>query len=127
MKYLGIDWGLSKIGLAIADDEVKIAFPLKTVNNFEEVVKVIREEEVGAVILGKPIKKSGEYTPLSQFVNFQEKLEKIVPVKMIDERFTTKEALRKMQESGQRGGDDALSAALILDNFFATSEKFEYY
>ena len=120
MKYLGIDWGLSKIGLAVADDEVKIAFPLKIVESFEEVLSVILEEEVGVVILGKPIKKSGDYTPLPQFVDFQKKLEKIAQVRMIDERFTTKEALCRMRESGKRGGDDAVSAAIILDSFLLT-------
>ncbi|MBU0897878.1 Holliday junction resolvase RuvX, partial [Patescibacteria group bacterium] len=54
-KYLGIDWGEKRIGLAIGDSETKIALPFKTVENIEAVLQVINDEKIDAVIIGEPL------------------------------------------------------------------------
>ena len=52
---MGIDWGLSKIGLALGDAVTKIATPYKVVKNVAEVLEVIKQEAVEQVVLGQPI------------------------------------------------------------------------
>ena len=42
-KYLGIDWGTKRIGLALADEETNLALPYKTVANLEEVLFEIKD------------------------------------------------------------------------------------
>ena len=68
MKYLGIDYGKKRIGLAYSDDEGKIAFPLQTLPNNKEIFSVIAKlaEGKGAlgIVVGESRNASGEDNPL---------------------------------------------------------------
>jgi len=64
MKFLGIDYGSKKVGLAMSDDEGQIAFPYKIVKNDLELIDSIHNicghEEVSAIVLGKSTDLSGK-------------------------------------------------------------------
>ena len=131
MNFLGIDFGLKKIGLALADGESKLPIPWGTMevkNSLDEVVKKIKDlcyrEKVGKIIIGLPesglvekIKRFGDN--LAQTTNLSVFYE--------DESLTSKEALAKMIESGikkkaRRRKEDQVAAALILQNYLERND-----
>jgi len=116
MKYLGIDFGKRKIGLAIA--EGILAEPLKIVefSNCElEIDKLCREEKIEKIIIGV---SEGQSEVMAK--DFGEKLKAItnLPIEYFDETLTTYDALAKMKEAkSKRQDEDAISAAIILQNY----------
>ncbi len=122
MRYLGIDYGTKKIGLAIGDDETKIASPLDVATSIDDVVQMIREEGIDAIVVGIPM-SVGEFHSSDQlditkgFVDLlKQKIE--LPVHVIDERHTTAEANRLIDEQGAQAEEDALAAMIILQAYF---------
>lgn len=123
MKYLGVDWGLNKIGLALSEGE--IASPLATLNVqanglYKAVAKVTviaREKNIGQVVLGKPEGKMGEIVESVAAGLKKEGLDVI----LADETLSTKEAKRVMLQLGMkrksRREDNAMSASIILQRY----------
>lgn len=118
MQILGIDFGLSKIGLAIAQDGwVK---PLKVISNsslvIEKINKICQDEEIEMIVLGLPEGRLVE--PIREFAR---RLGQFVGLKVVlqDEDLTTHQAIVKMQESGnkKRELEDAYAAAWILEEY----------
>jgi len=111
--YLGIDYGKSKIGLAKATSEVKIATPLRVIRGgIIEVKKIIQEEEVDEIVVGYPLNLSGKIGAQAKEVDvFIKQLESVEKkVYKQDERFSTRSAVSESD-------DDASSAALILQTY----------
>jgi putative holliday junction resolvase len=111
--YLGIDFGKSKIGIAKASEEVKIATPLQIIRTgIDEVKKVIKEEEVDEIVVGYPLSLSGEIGPQAKEVDeFIHQLKDIgVIIHKQDERFSSRGAV-------STGDDDSSSAAIILQTY----------
>jgi putative Holliday junction resolvase len=122
---LAIDYGESKVGLALADRETKIPFAYNTIENDKHLLvkigEIIAEKNVDTVILGIPAyinRKSVEY--------IQEKIGKIIasefPVKVEyqDETFTTKMAHANLIQKGVKGikkYDDQEAARIILEGW----------
>ena len=85
MRSLGIDYGSKRIGIAISDDERRIAFPYKILDNgknigdlLEELRKIIDEELVDELVLGLPLSFSGQDTPSTREARkFGEELRKL--------------------------------------------------
>jgi putative Holliday junction resolvase len=119
-KYLGIDWGLSRIGLALGDDETNMAIPFKIVSNVRDILKIIKEEEIDIIVLGEPIKMSGANDLDDNFLKFKNKFEKNIniPLKYIDERLTSKAADALSGDKKNKASRDALAAMLILQSYF---------
>lgn len=120
MRYLGVDFGLKKIGLALGDGETKITTPLEVIayENAEKTLsRLMVGEGIDVIVIGKPehMKKVEQEEARLSFVTF---LQTLKPVYEIDERYTTKES-RAMQAEGDGGKEDALAAQLILDSYFA--------
>jgi putative holliday junction resolvase len=116
--YLGIDYGGSKIGLAKATSEAKVATPLSVIHNgLEGLKRVIKEEEIDELVVGYPLSLSGELSKQTQVVNaFIASLEPLgKPIHKQDERFSTKSAVSKKD-------DDASAASLILQTFLEKSQ-----
>lgn len=121
MRYLGIDWGLKKIGLAISEGE--IASPLKTisVSSFEDAILritgIIEDEIADVIVLGHPEGKMGE------IVEKVAKRLKSEGFKIIlsDETLSTQEAQQTMIEMGlgkkDRQNDNSVAAAIILQRY----------
>ena len=129
MRYLGIDFGERRIGLATADSEGGLATPRKTLvrHSDEEAVAAIvrfaREEEVGAVVIGLPRHSDGADNRLAPRVrSFARKLEAglELPVRLVNEHLTTVEAGRRAPGNA---GLDAAAAAVILEEFLAAEPR----
>jgi putative Holliday junction resolvase len=131
MRYLGIDFGLRRIGLSISDEEGKIAFGLTTIEDYgikniisyiEEIIKKYRIEKI---ILGFPKNMDGSPGILSKdLYEFIKRIkESIEDIEIIlwDERLTTLQGERIKREIGKRkkskGLVDKIAATLILQNY----------
>lgn len=121
MKYLGIDFGLRRIGLALS--EGNLASPLKVVEvkGFQDAVKkvigLIKSEGFDKVVVGLPEGKSGQI--VLGFINALRK--QGLDVAEADETLSTRQAISQMIETNipkrKRGSNDAHSAAIILQNY----------
>lgn len=120
MKYLGIDWGEARIGLAIGDDEVKIASPYSVVSALEEIIKIIKEEEIDCLVIGKPVSLVDPNFPISKkfekFVNYL-KENAGVEIEFLDERLSSKAADALAGDKKTKASRDEIAAMLILQQF----------
>lgn len=139
MRYLGIDYGSKRVGLAVSDEAGEFALPLSVLSNnqklLSEIKKIIAEKKVGAVVLGESKNFKGEDNVIMVAIKeFKEVLEKEtgLPVFLEPEFMTSAEAERvntrepeKSRKSGVRLRRpntknvmlDAFAAALILQSF----------
>ena len=124
MRYLGIDYGNRKVGLAISDEMGSFAFPLKVLKNtaslVEEIKKICVEEKIGKIIIGESVDLSGEANPIQkEILGFKEKIELASGLEVILEKefFTSREAKRLIDEKQTDPLTDARAAALILKSF----------
>lgn len=125
MRYLGIDYGLKKIGLSLGDDGSKIALPIETIKNDEHIfcslAKLVEQEGVGAVVVGVPVQLNASYSS-KQFDltnKFIDELSKNINISIfrVDERYTTSESKRLIKEFGAQAPEDSLSAMIILQAY----------
>ena len=108
---LAIDYGRSRIGLAIADAEVRLPQPIGTldrINRNEDMRRLrelARDHHVKQVVVGLPLRLDGTQSEMAEEASrFAERLRKQIglPVEMVDERLTSWEAERLMEEVGGR-------------------------
>jgi putative Holliday junction resolvase len=127
MKYLGIDWGMKKIGIAIGDDETRIASPAMTLrfHGLDEVRKKITElierDEVGRIVIGDPIGIQGQEKVSAEFEEFKKIVESCgAEVVYEDERLTTKlaQVLKRDLAGSGKVEDDEIAAMAILQTYF---------
>lgn len=118
-KYLGIDWGEKRIGLALAEGETKLALPYKTVDNLQKILQIIIDEEVNFIILGYPRKMNGDPANNPKWLDFVNQLEKQVdcPLVFLDERLSSLAADALNKKSKAKAGRDEIAATLILQNY----------
>lgn len=129
MRILGIDYGTKRTGVAIGDMETKVAVPLIVIEGLGArgqglaIEKIVKEEGIGLIVVGLPIRTDGGESRTQKKVEvFIKELHDIVGVHIVtqDERFTTKEVERSMRGYGKaaKGIDkDAAAAALILQAY----------
>ena len=129
MRYLAIDYGTKRTGLAICDQAETIASPLTVIQGQKDLIQKISEiidaENVDAVILGLPLNMDGSEGPQAKLVlafagELKDHIQ--VPVYLQDERLSSFGAERKLQGIGLTRGKkreriDALAAAEILQGF----------
>ncbi len=125
-KYLGIDWGKKRIGLAIAESETNIVMPLKVVSNLGQVLEEIKENKINVVVIGIPFrldKMELNQSIKDDFLKFKKVLEEKSKLKVqgIDERFTSKQADRMSLNNKRDGTRDINSAIIILQNYLDMS------
>lgn len=121
MKYLGIDFGLKRVGLAVSEGRLSSAWKIIEVKNFkesvEQVSQIIKQEGFEKIIIGLPEGKMGK-----NVVGFVKALKKkgIIP-ETFDETLSSKKALKTMIDLGlskhKRQEVDAYSAAQILQDW----------
>ena len=121
MRYLGIDWGEKRIGLALGDDETKIASPFKVAGSLEEVSQAIADEEVETVVVGKPLRITNYKLQITnekynKFIGELKKRIKI-PIELFDERLTSKAADALTGTKKTKAPRDAIAAMLILQGY----------
>ncbi len=125
MKILSIDHGQKWIGLAISDDNRKMAFPYKTLENnlelFSVLNEIIKKEEIYKIVIGLPLNKQMKATAQTTEVeNWAEKLIKKVEV-LIDfenEIFTSKEAAKSNAQNIH-----SAAAAILLQSYLDRKQQ----
>ncbi len=124
MKYLGIDYGARRVGLAVSDEQASFAMPLVVLSNSEnlldEVSKVSVEQKVDAIVIGDSRNYSGEENDIMEEIKpFAANLGKKtnLPVYMHPEFLTSIEAEHLQGKNDMR---DASAAALILKSYLDT-------
>jgi putative Holliday junction resolvase len=133
-RLLAVDYGERRIGLAVSDPTGTIASPaghiLRRRGKRPPIAEIVRRaEELGArgFVVGLPLDEAGEDTPRAAEVRrIAAELEKRtgLPVKLLDERFTTAAATRAVRAlggsaKGRKGDVDALAATVLLQHALA--------
>jgi len=127
-RLLGLDLGSKTIGLALSDVMRRIATPMEIIKrtkftrDAERLIDIIRQQNVGGLVLGMPLNMDGSEGPRCQSTrqfakNMTEKIE--IPIALWDERLSTVAVTRTLIEadaSRKRRKDlvDKLAAAYIL-------------
>lgn len=123
--FLGIDYGASWIGLAIADSVLRIAFAYATLQNDKEFIKklgkIIKKEQVREVVIGE-VKTNGKYQKPFEAREIGEKIAREFSVKVnyVSEMFTTKIAQRNLKEGEKKKInklDNQEAARIILQDW----------
>lgn len=131
---MGIDFGLRRTGLAVSDPLKMFGSPLETVDTskiIDYLKQYLTRESIELFILGEPKNLQGGPTDSSEAVaKFKLLLEKEfpqIPVKLIDERLTSRMAKDTLLAAGYKKSDrrdkkllDTISAALILQTYLDT-------
>ena len=128
MRVLALDYGRARCGCALSDPTGTLATPIDPVERpatrkgMARLAALVREREVGAVVIGLPLGLSGDDTPQTVETRaFAARLAEAVgvPVDLYDERFTTKIA----EDVGGRASEDSRAAAVLLDDWLARHGK----
>jgi putative Holliday junction resolvase len=130
-RILAIDYGRKRIGLAVTDPMQIISSPLTTIpsSEFDSFMQTyLKTEKVDEFVVGYPLQMNNQPSESVIYLNpFIKKLERLFPEKpihLVDERFTSKIALRTIIDGGVKKKDrrdktlvDKISASLILQAF----------
>lgn len=136
MITLGIDHGDARVGVAVSDDLGMMAHPLRTVPGGKDAVvakavaEIAVEKKAGRIVVGLPRNMDGSYGPAAKKVRaFVAELEKRTEaeVKTWDERLSTVQAQRGLQEGGKntkksRAIIDQAAAQVILQSYLDSLE-----
>lgn len=121
MRYLGIDYGSKRIGLALSDESHDFSYPLQVLDNSKavvnEIVEICVKNNIGEIIVGESLNFSQKPNEIMKEIipfvkNLEEKLK--IPVHMHPEFLTSAEA---EQIQGKNEMHDASAAALILKSY----------
>ena len=140
MKYVGIDYGLVRTGLAVSDPEGRMAFPLATfsLRDFPgrgallaALAVRIAEAGAGAVVIGLPLHADGSESETTRQVrNVAKRIRRRIalPVYFMPELLSSAEALQDMRQAGvkadrRRAVLDQQAAVRILASFLSLSPE----
>ncbi len=128
MRYLGVDYGAKRVGIAVSDESHIFAFPLIVLENTSDIISKLKqiclEHEIGEVIVGESKDFSQkENEIMEEVLPFVQKLgeELGIPVHMHPEFMTSIEAERLQ---GKNEMHDASAAALILKSYLDTEYNY---
>ena len=128
-RWMAIDWGERRIGLALSDPSGTIASPAGVVQRragkrppIAELVRRAEALEARGIVMGLPLDGEGEDTPRAtecRRVAAELARRTRLPVTLLDERYTTATAMRAIHEMGgkrrgREGDVDALAATVLL-------------
>lgn len=127
-RYLGVDFGTKRVGLAISDSLGMTARPLSVVpraSAVDEVVVLVKEQDIGTIVVGLPTGLSGgEGMSATEARKLADELASAtgVDIVLLDERFTSRLAEVALLESGmkrrrRRETVDKVAAAIILQDY----------
>ncbi|MBI5414625.1 Holliday junction resolvase RuvX [Candidatus Peregrinibacteria bacterium] len=137
MKILALDIGHKRIGTAIGDSKIGIAFPQEILvtsdsknNIFSEIFKMVEKNAITKILVGYPKNFSNEGDEQCErcrdfadnFEDYLQSLGKKIPVDFISEGISTQIATKKLRgigfsEKDQRGQKDSIAAAVFLQEY----------
>ena len=129
-RFIGIDFGMSKVGLAISDPSKIISMPLKVLryknpkNLIEDLQVVATENNVDTFVVGYPLNMNNEKNEMTSKVdNFKDELIDLgFKVFLQDERLSSESAKKIMHEQNFKTGNnkekiDLIASTIILQSF----------
>lgn len=137
-RLLAVDWGDKRIGLAVSDELGMLASPAGTIvrriGKRPPLAELMRQAEalgVCAYVFGLPLDEHGAETARSlevRAVSATLITRQSLPVRLVDERFTTSAALRSIREQGgstrgRKDDVDALAACILLEGVLRASAQ----
>ena len=136
-RILGIDYGSSKIGLALSDPLKIIAKPFETIDNISDeksleiICSMVDEYFISEIVIGLPITLKNSFSKQTSIVKeFIELLKEKLSIKItvVDERLSSIEAKKSLIQQGVKTGHnkkeiDKTAAALFLQSYLNTIEK----
>lgn len=126
MKYIGLDYGTKKCGLAVSDDRGVVAVPWKIVATselFRELAEMLQNEKFKRIVVGESVNSSGEhnlvFSEIEKFVEvfkseYASRFESGDMEMFFEKEFFSSKHARS--QDGKREVDDR-AAALILQRF----------
>ena len=130
-NFLALDVGEKRIGLAMADNQVRIAVPFGWVENDDQVMmnlaEIILRHHISRVIVGYPRNQSGQPTQQTEFVvQFTRRLRELelnIAINYQDESLTSVQARQRLGQAVAHKGDiDAEAASIILQDYLEAME-----
>jgi putative holliday junction resolvase len=125
-RYLGVDYGVKRLGLAVGNSEAKLSQPLTTIPPEQLLATIEQEGPFDAIVVGLPRSLDGTETPQTLAVRrFTDDVlgELEVEVVFQDEAGTSSLARERLEEAGKPFKPeriDAEAAALILQDYLDT-------
>lgn len=127
-NFMALDVGERRIGVAVADDSVRIPVPLDTIevdgNEAEAITQAAIQQNADTLVVGYPRNQSGESTKQTSFVEeFVAKLDVDAEIVWQDESLTSVLAEERLKAQGKpysKGDIDAQAAAIILQDYMET-------
>jgi len=139
-RFLGLDVGSRRIGVAVSDELGLTAQPVLTLerrgkhrDDLRSLARLCRRFGVAGIVVGNPLHLSGEASPRAAKTQaFAAELGELtgLPIHLWDERLTTREAHKILYEAGRarqkhRNVVDQVAAALILQSFLDVKQGSE--
>ena len=137
-RYLALDVGTKRIGIAVSDELGLTAQPVMTLEvrrnrreDLRSIARLARKFGVAGIVVGNPLHLSGEMSTRAAKVQaFAAELGEVagLPIHLWDERLTSEEAHRILYEAGHARQEheklvDQVAAVLILQSFLEEREK----
>ncbi len=133
MKIMAVDLGDARTGLAVCDQTEFLASPIGVIEEkdparrLQKVAVAAKEYAVQMVVVGHPVNMDGSAGERAEKAEaFADKLKALIPlsVKLWDERQSTMQAARYLNETNTRGKDrkrviDEVAATIILESYLA--------
>ena len=129
-RMIGIDYGLSKVGLSISDPLKIISIPLTVIKykNSNELLKMLQEiateNDVDSFVIGYPLNMNNKKNKMTELVDdfFQELKNMNFNVFLQDERLSSESAKKIMHQQNIKTGDnkeqiDLIASTIILQSF----------
>lgn len=135
MRYLGIDYGRRRIGLALSDPTLLIASPFQvlenkgTKKNLARLLTIMQQNDVALIVLGLPLHTNGDESDMSREVRaFGQALAEIgYTVEYVDERYTSCQAEELIGGTDPKKKIiDKVAASIILQMYLDERRKAEY-
>lgn len=130
MRILSIDYGEKRIGLAISDENEKLASRFLTLENksfknlIDKIKIIVEKESIRKIIIGIPVGLKGESAQTKIIRGFSAKISQNIdmPIIEINEVFTSKMAEENLREAGIKSGEikkiiDQEAARIILQDY----------
>lgn len=124
-SFLALDVGDRRVGLALADSQVKIAMPFGYLERSDEIIQqiieIILDHKVDTIVVGYPRNQSGEPTKQTEaveaFVSELADIDVEAEIAYQDESLTSVEAERRLGRVSDKGLIDAEAASIILQDY----------
>ncbi len=142
VRYLGVDWGAKRIGLALGDAEGGVVCPLKMIHarpglkeNARAILQIAEEYDAAEIVIGLPLNMDGTEGPQAKLArSVAEAIRKIIgsrtpreaglplEVHLHDERLTShaaneRLAQRQLTHKKKKARHDAVAAQILLQSF----------